>query len=96
MKRGYLLHGSLVGFVDKKSGYKGTYHFHGKTGNCVWLAPFGVGNFSGNAIFLIFSVFSADLDIRFSGSFSHLAKFYSYAQDFHTDVLCNGKHPRIK
>ena len=40
--------------------------------------------------------FSADLDILFSGSFSHLVKFYSYAQDFHPDVLCNGKHPRIK
>ena len=50
----------------------------------------------GNAIFLMFSVFSADLDILFSGSFSHLVKFYSYAQDFHPDVLCNGKHPRIK
>lgn len=31
--------------------------------------------FCGNAIFLIFSVFSADLDIPFSGSFSHLVKF---------------------
>ena len=50
----------------------------------------------GNAICLIFSVFSADLDILFSGSFSHLVKFYSYAQDFHPDVLCNDKHPRIK
>ena len=50
----------------------------------------------GNAIFLIFSVFSADLDILFSGSFSHLVKFYSYAQDFHPGVLCNGKHYRIK
>ena len=49
----------------------------------------------GNAIFLIFSVFSADLDILFSGSFSHLVKFYIYAQDFHPG-LCNGKHPRIK
>ena len=38
----------------------------------------------GNAIFLVFSVFSADLDIPFSGSFSHLVKFYSYAQDFHS------------
>ena len=50
----------------------------------------------GNAIFLMFSVFSADLDILFSGSFSHLVKFYSYAQDFHAGVLCNGKHSRIK
>lgn len=50
----------------------------------------------GNAIFLMFSVFSADLDILFSGSFSHLVKFYSYAQDFHAGVLCNGKYPRIK
>ena len=24
---------------------QGYLHFHGKTGNCVWLAPFGVGNF---------------------------------------------------
>ena len=29
----------------------------------------------GNAVFLMFSVFSADLDILFSGSFSHLVKF---------------------
>ena len=50
----------------------------------------------GNAIFLMFSVFSADLDILFSGSFSHLVKFYSYAQDFRASVLCNGKHSRIK
>ena len=50
----------------------------------------------GNAIFLMLSVFSADLDILFSGSFSHLVKFYSYAQDFRASVLCNGKHSRIK
>ena len=49
----------------------------------------------GNAICLIFSVFSADLDILFSSSFSHLVKFYIYAQDFHPGCLCNGKYPRI-
>ena len=50
----------------------------------------------GNAIFLMFSVFSANLDILFSASFSHLVKFYIYAQDFRASVLCNGKHSRIK
>ena len=50
----------------------------------------------GNAIFLMFSVFSANLDILFSASFSHLFKFYIYAQDFRASVLCNGKHSRIK
>ena len=50
----------------------------------------------GNAIFLMFSVFSANLDILFSASFSHLVKFYIYAQVFRASVLCNGKHSRIK
>ena len=40
----------------------------------------------GNAIFLMFSVFSANLDILFSASFSHLVKFYIYAQDFRASV----------
>ena len=40
----------------------------------------------GDAIFLMFSVFSANLDILFSASFSHLVKFYIYAQDFRASV----------
>ena len=32
MKRCYLLHRSLVGFIEKRSGYKATYHSMGKPG----------------------------------------------------------------
>ena len=45
--------------------------------------PFGKlqeiwGVFSGDAIFLLFLICSADLDILCSGSFSHLVKFCSF------------------
>ena len=52
----------------------------------------------GDAIFLFFSVCSADLDILCSGSFPQLVKFYSFkfVHKIPTRVVCvNVEHPRL-
>ena len=51
-----------------------------------------------DAIFLFFSVCSADLDILCSGSFFQLVKFYSFkfVHKIPTRVVCvNSEHPRF-
>ena len=42
----------------------------------------------GYAVFPLFLVCVADLDILWSGLFSHHVKFYVSAQDFHPGGLC--------
>ena len=52
----------------------------------------------GDAIFLLFSVCSADMDILCSGSFSQLVKFYNFkfVHNIPTRMVCvNGEHPRF-
>ena len=52
---------------------------------------------SGDEIFLLFLVSSANLDVFFSRSFSHLVKFYRliFMHKISSLVVCvNGRHPR--
>ena len=69
-----------------------------KTGHPGWkIAPFRLGSYRKMGCdlrrmnFPAFSVCSADLDIIFSGSISHLVEFkyfYVYAQDLHPAGFC--------
>ena len=63
-------------------------HFHGKTGNSCWkinwFAPFRLGSFRkhglcflGNVIFLLFLVYSTDLDTDFVAGFSPTTSIFS-------------------
>ena len=74
-----------------------------------WLAPFRLESvygkrqklwavICGDAIFQLFLVCSAVLDIRCSGSFFHLVKFYTFIfmHKTSTRVVCvNGEQPRF-
>ena len=86
----------------------GSYHLHGKTGNfslknrLFALYPFGKlqkiwAVISGDAIFLIFLVCSAELDIPCSRRFSRPSNsiaLYMFMHKISTRVVCvNGKHP---
>ena len=88
----------------------GTYHLHGKTGisgledqivRAIWFGKFQKiwAVICGDAIFLLFSVCSADLDILSSSSFSHLVKFNSFMfmHKISPGWFCvNGKHPWLE